>query len=311
MAKRKELVDRWSREPGRTILDRVHAFFGDTQTPGHGRRSTELFALLDALPFRDEVPEGRDFRGATLGGGTRDLDLQSSDFSYANLTLNLVNCDLSGARFDETRGGNGILGNLLDGASFSKAKLRDTFFRGAHAHKCGFDGATLVGSSFEEADLAGSSFRDADCRRTKFLRANLAGCDFRGARLDEAVLQEAAFDGATDFRGASLVNVYDRELRDRSGNVVARAADWSRARRDGETTRGDDPSAPARELIESALELVSTSPHRWAPAVADALRAARASAANGEWQDDVLAAVDAKDRSEVKALLAEAMRRLL
>lgn len=312
MATKNELTARWTREPGRTILGRVHAFFRETQWPDHGRSSAELFALLDGLPLRDEVPDGRDFRGALLGGGTRDLELAGCDFTHAKLTLNLVHCNLTGARFDDAAGGNGILTNRLDGASFARAKLRGTFFQEARAHRCCFDSASLGGASFEKADLAGSSFRDADCRRAKFLGANLAGCDMRGARLDEAVLQEVALDETTDLRGASLVNVYDRELRDRAGNLVAHATDWRRARIDATTIRGSEPGAAARELIDAALPLAAEIRRPWAPAAVDALRRARASAGDGDvWYDELLAAVGPEARAEMEALLAEAMRRLL
>ena|SRR2546426_622873 len=312
MTTKKDLVGRWSHEPGRTILERAHGFFRETQMPGHGRDAVELFALLDGLPFRDEVPSGRDFRGGSLGGGTRDLDLRDSDFSYANLTLNLVNCNLTGARFNEVAGGDGMILDCLDNASFMRAKLNRTFFQGAHAHRCGFDEASLVGASFEGADLTGSSFRNADCRRAKFLRANLAGCDMRGARLDEAVFQEATLDEATDLRGASLVNVYDRDLRDRGGNVVARATDWRRAQVDATTVHRSDPSAAARELIDAALSLAAANSRPWASAAAEALRRARASIGDGgAWHEALLTAVGPEARPEVEALLADAMRSLL
>lgn len=311
MTTRKDLVGRWSREPGRTIAARVHEFFRETQMPGHGRDAAELFALLDGLPLRGEVHNGRDFRGASLGGGTRDLDLRESDFSYADLTLNLVNCNVNGARFDDVAGGGGMILDRLDRASFLRAKLKGTFFQGAHAHHCNFDEASLGGASFEGADLIGSSFRKADCRRAKFLRANLAGCDLRGALLDEAVLQEATLDEATDLRGASLVNVYDRELRDRGGSVVARATDWRRARLDATTVHRSDPSAAARELIDAALALASASSRPWASAAAEALRRVRSSTVDGAWHDAVLTAVGPEARPEVEALLADAMRSLL
>ncbi|HZQ82137.1 MAG TPA: pentapeptide repeat-containing protein [Gaiellaceae bacterium] len=312
MTAKKELVARWSAEPGRTILERVHAFFFETQMPGHGRSSSELFALLDQLPYRDEVDGDRDFRGAPLGGGTRDLDLSRCDFSYATLTINLVNCDLTGAIFDEAVGGDGMILDRLDGASFVHARLRRTHFQGARAHGCTFDGATLAGASFEAADLTGSSFRDADCRRAKFLRAKLIGCDLRGATLDEAVLQEVEIDETTDLRGASLVNAYDQELRDREGNVVAHATDWTRAKVDPTTRYGEDRSSRSNEIVEVTLRLLDDSSRPWAAGAAEELRRARgADAQDGEWYAELLANVDPDVRPELEALVAEATRSLL
>lgn len=312
MTSKKELVARWRTEPGRTILERVHAFFRETQLLGHGRSSRELFALLDGLPFREEVPGGRDFRAAALGGGTRDLDLAGCDFAFAKLTFNLAQCNLAGARFDEVATGNGVITDRLDDASFVGAKLRGTFFQQAHAHNCRFDDAVLSGASFERADLAGSSFRNADCRRAKFVGANLSGCDFRGARLDEAVLQEARVDETTDLRGASLVNVFDRDVRDRAGNLVARGTDWQRARVDATTVHGTGQSAASREWIDVALRLAEASERPWAAAAIDVLHRARASATDDNaWYDELLAAVGPGARAEVEGLVAQAMRDLL
>jgi uncharacterized protein YjbI with pentapeptide repeats len=312
MTGRKSLVGRWSQEPGRTILERVHSFFTDTQMPQHGRDSAELFALLDGLPYRDEIEGGRDLRGAPLGGGTRELDLRNCDFRYAKLTINLVSCDLSGAIFDDATGGDCILLDRLDGASFARAKLRGTFFQGAHAHRCRFDNAALVGASFEEADLTGSTFRGADCKRAKFLRANLVGCDLREAILDGAVLQGLELDGTTDLRGASLMNVYDQELRDQAGNVVAAGTDWTRARVDATTTRSADDSTEAREVIDATLRLIEASQRPWAAPAADELRRARETAdSDNAWYTDLLAAVGPESRPEVESLVADAMRSLL
>jgi uncharacterized protein YjbI with pentapeptide repeats len=311
MTGRNALVARWSDEPGRTILERLHAFFADTQMPGHGRDSTELFALLDGLPYRDEVERGRDLRGAPLGGGTRDLDLRNCDFRYAKLTLNLVSCDLSGAVFDDARAGDSILLDCLDGASFARAKLGGTFFKGAHARQCCFDNAMLARASFEGADLLGSTFRNADCKRSKFLRANIVGCDLRGAILDGAVLQELELDDTTDLRGASLVNVHDGELRDRAGNVVARATDWARARVDATTTRSAN-SEEVRDVIDASLRLVEASERPWAAAAAEQLRRARDTADDDNaWYTDLLAAVGPESRPEVESLVADAMRSLI
>lgn len=312
MATKRELINRWSSEPGRTILERVHAFFRKTEMPGHGRDSAELFALLDGLPFREEVPRGVDLRGALLGGGTRDLDLHGCHFTYAKLTINLVDCDLSGACFDDVVGGNGILLDRLDGASFARAKLPSTFFRGARARQCCFDQASLFGSSFEGADLSGSSFRDADCRRSRFLRAILIGCDMRGARLDESAFQEVALDGTTDLRGASLVNIFDHDLHDRAGNLVARGTAWRQARLDATTRYGSDPSVSARELIDAALALLENNTAPWTAAAADALRRCRVSEGDDKsWYERVLAAVAPEARPELEAVFADAMRRLL
>jgi uncharacterized protein YjbI with pentapeptide repeats len=294
------------------MLQRVEAFFFETQMPGHGRESSELFSFLQGLPHREEVEGGRDFRGAPLSGGTRDLDLRGCNFTYARLTLNLVNCDLREVVFDDVAGGNGIILDRLDGARFVRAKLRGAFFQKAQARQCCFDNASLAGASFEGADLTGSSFRNADCRRAKFLRAKLVGCDLRGAVLDEAVLQDVKLDETTDMRGASLLNVYDRALHDQAGNLVAPATDWRRARVDATTVYGHDGSSSARELIDAILLLLAVDSRPWAASAAEELHRARETATdNNEWYTGLLRAVGPEARPEVEALVSDAMRSLL
>lgn len=236
MASKRELVERWKQEPGKTILERINEFFFGLQMPKHGRSSAEAFAMLDGLPFRDEVPNGRDLRGASLNGGVHELDFHECDFSYAELGMNLVNCDLGRARFDEVSGGGNVILKTLTGASFRKAKLRGCFFQNADVRDCNFDGAVLVGASFEGADLRGSSFRQATCKRTKFLGANLLGADFEKAVLDEAVFQEVRLDKTTNLRGASLVGLFHQDLKNRAGTVIARGVDPRLASYD-DTTR--------------------------------------------------------------------------
>ena len=183
-ATRGELVSRWMREPGKTILKQVQAFL-DALAPGHLRRAQELFALLEGLPYRDEVPSGRDLRGASLSGSIYGLELTDCDFSFAQLDLDFVNCVLSGARFDEAQASGMMLLKDLNRASFRRSRLVDCYFRDAVARECCFDGATLTGSSFAGADLRGSSFLDAKCRRATFTQATLSGCDFRRAIVDD------------------------------------------------------------------------------------------------------------------------------
>src|SRR5260221_930329 len=68
MANKQQLRDRWLVEPGLTIRRKVCDFKRGLPV-SHGRNSDELFCLLEGLPFRDEVPSGKDFRGSDFAGG--------------------------------------------------------------------------------------------------------------------------------------------------------------------------------------------------------------------------------------------------
>jgi uncharacterized protein YjbI with pentapeptide repeats len=192
-----ELIGRWEREPGRSILRRFEALAGEMQFPGHGHASSELLAVLG----------GRDLRGAPLRGCVVGLDLAGWDFSYAQLDLDFVECDLSGAIFDEAAGHSIMLLGKLEGASFRRARITYGDFRDARARGACFDGATLTGSWFEGTDLTNASFRDAKCKKARFSHARVVGCDFRRANLDEAVFVGARLNASTTLDGASMARV--------------------------------------------------------------------------------------------------------
>lgn len=314
MATQRDLINRWMREPGRTILQRINEFCFQLQWPGHGHSSEALFAMLEGLPYRDEAPNGRDLRGATLSGGVHELDFRACDFSYARLDMNFVNCDFTAARLDEAEGSGIILGRTLNRASFRNAKLSGCFLRNVEAQGCCFDRATLTGTSSEEADLTGSSFRNANCKRAKFLRATLVGCDFHGAVLDEAVFQEVQLDKSTDLRGASLLNLYHHDHRDVTGNRVARGTDWRQATYDASTVFGQKPSTSAVEILAAADVLLSRCPEQKAEPLRDAVERAKAQlqqAYRATWYEDLLAEVDDADKRFVEEILTQAVEGLL
>src|SRR6478736_10264646 len=100
MSTKTQLRNRWAVEPGRTIREKILA-----QVVPHTRtvplKSLVLYELLDSLPFREEVPNGRDFRGSDCVGG-RELDLSDADFSYASHVGSFIRCNLSGCNFGES-----------------------------------------------------------------------------------------------------------------------------------------------------------------------------------------------------------------
>ena len=177
MASKRELRNRWQEEPGLTIRQKILDQIALSREMGRQLTAEEEFALLEGLPYREEVPNGRDLRGRDFGGGT-ELDFSDTDFSYATCIGSFMRCNLSRARFDEANGERVIIGNNLDGAFFRKAKLHKAFLAVATARGCCFDNADLRGASFERSDLAGSTFRNAKCTGVVFVGANLVGCDF-------------------------------------------------------------------------------------------------------------------------------------
>ncbi|HYO52374.1 pentapeptide repeat-containing protein [Archangium sp.] len=255
MATKQQLKRRWEQEPGRAIQQSLEKLFFDLNVPGY-QGSKDIEPLLKGLPFSEEVPGGRDLRGITLQGGVGNLDLKNYDFSHAKLEFNLINCDLTGARFDEATVG-GVVSNKLVGASFQNAKLRSCSFSDSDLKNCCFDNAMLGGASFDRSDLAGASFRAAKCKGASFVSANLHGCDFQMAILDEAVFLNVHLDKSTNLRGASLVNLYNKDQRDTSGRLVQPGTDWQLATYDASTTYRKDPAAQALELLEELGNLLT------------------------------------------------------
>src|ERR1017187_5575709 len=103
MAPKKHLFHGWRGEPGRSIAAQigqillenaeVMRILGQKAFDATGlykipidwlpRFDTKaIFDLLHELPYRDEVPNGRDLRGIPSIGGSEGWDFSETDFSY-------------------------------------------------------------------------------------------------------------------------------------------------------------------------------------------------------------------------------------
>jgi len=297
MATKRELRHRWQVEPGLTIRQRIIDFSMPLQF-GHGRSSEELFRLLDGLPFRCEVPSGRDLRGSDCAGGV-EMDFSNTDFSYSVEIGHLLQCDLTNARFDELSCRSGNFGDALCGASFRKAKLRSCFLMKSDARNCCFDGANLYHTRFDDTDLSGSSFRGANCKGVCFFGCNLLGCDFRGANLGETVLQSTKIDKSTDIRGANLINAYYESQFNNQGHLVGRGVDPQLATFDPTTKFLQDPNLHTIEYLEQATEIArkehSVDGDRIA-ALMGRLKEQLRTRHSEEWEDDLVSQLDDRQR---------------
>jgi len=255
MANKQQLRDRWLVEPGSTIRRKVCDFKRGLPV-SHGRNSDELFCLLENLPYRDEVPSGKDFRGSDFAGG-REFDFSNADFTYSTSASDFFACDLRGAKFDDVKAERSSFRTFLDGASFRKAKLRSCYMSESVARNCCFDAAKLSGTDFGASDVSGSSFRGANCKMATFAGADIRGCDFRGACLHEASFIGAKIDKSTDFRGASLINAYHDDRYDNAGNLIGQGVDLRQATYDDTTEFGKDALAFPLEVNQRAIEIAT------------------------------------------------------
>jgi uncharacterized protein YjbI with pentapeptide repeats len=220
----RQLIDRWQTPLGKGIQDRIYSlclFRAD-----HGHSADDLFQLLNGLPYREEVENGRDLRGLSMGAS--DMDLTGTNFAYGSMS-SFFHCKLINCVFDGCRGERASFHDDVTSSSFVRAKLRACYFDESIATKCDFSSARLRGSYFQKTDLRGSRFVDADCRGCSFAGANLLGCDFRGANLEQAVFCDVILDKSTDFRGANLSRTIDTDWHDNHGNIVRRGTDLSQA----------------------------------------------------------------------------------
>lgn len=247
MATVKQLRERWEQEPGKTALAKILAFFDSLgwPTPRPAPPMSALYQALEGLPYREEVPFGKDLRAAPLGGIRHHVDLQDFDFSYADFEGSILVCNLQRTRFDYATNCPSVSGNLRM-ASFRKVKFRQCHFLQTQAQECCFDEADLKEAAFDKSDLTGSSFRGAHCKNVNFEDTILVGCDFQGADLTGAVFSGAKLDPTTDFRGANLTNA-DWEP-NRHGEP---AVNWRIARYDQSTLMGANPVVTAVEEIQA------------------------------------------------------------
>jgi uncharacterized protein YjbI with pentapeptide repeats len=139
----------------------------------------ELVLALASVPA-GPCPPGQHLvrlAGVDLNG----LDLRGLNLAHADLAgANLRGCDLSDAR--------------LTGCDFAGADLTGATLRGVFAEAASFAGATLVAVDFRHSE------------RDLFFGTSLAGADFRGADLSDAILAGADLCGA-DLRDALLERV--------------------------------------------------------------------------------------------------------
>lgn len=309
MASIKELRSRWKREPGLSIYQRV-CNFCDGLGKDHARAASDLFRLLEGLPYRNEVENGRDFRGSDMSA--QDLDLNFCDFSFSRPLGPFLNCDLTGSIFDSISTERMSIGSIVKGASFRKAAMRGCYIVGADARSCCFDEGKLDGISFERTDLSGSTFRRARCTRGTFLGADLRNCDFTGAVLNESVFQDAILDKSTCFRGASLINAYYDDVVNRDGLLVARGVDLLRATYDDTTRLGNDDAVIALKLLEKASKVVMTMSGKDAAMVREIIEESMVQVKSGYsegWEDLALAKLDESGKALFQDVLEEAEKR--
>lgn len=314
MATKRELRNRWTRDPGLSIRTRIIDFvrqlkFDHGNAMGHSR---QVLAMLDGLPFREEVPNGGDFRGADFGGGVQ-LDFRGCDFSYGS-SASFIRCNLVDARLDELTGRSCSFSDTLDRASFRGAKLPRSYMMNSKVRFCNFEKANLNGTCFNDSDLSGSSFQNANCVRVSFHGANLIGCDFRNAVLEGAVFGSAQIDETTDFRGASLVNAHHKERHDNFGNLVCRGVDLRIAKHDATTRFGEDNSALELEVIDAACGVAANLPDPRAKRVHQELTAIRklvGSKRAMDWQREIGGKLTEAEKEVFQEIIEEAYANLL
>lgn len=134
----------------------------------------------------DEWPEAASIRGAQfircVFGGVDAAERQTSH-----------------ARFD----GCEFFGVRLNGSRHRLSAFVNCRFNGVNFFEAQLDRCKLLGSEFVDVRWDGIHILEGDWSYVGLRLARLAGADFHGARLCEAVLREADLTGA-DLRGADL-----------------------------------------------------------------------------------------------------------
>lgn len=135
------------------------------------------------------------FIGANLKGARLHSRLDYTDFTGA---------DLSGAQFGPEDPKSELLLTsrpVMNGANFSRAKLKDASVRSTR----------LRFTRWVDADATGADFNGSDLTRADFTGASLAGADFT-----DAILYGVIFTGATGLdtaKGLDKAIDYDKAMR--------------------------------------------------------------------------------------------------
>ena len=204
-----QLKDRWETDDGKERL---------VEIIGALKRGESWATLLEGFPYAEEIPNGRDLRGA---------DLHHEDLADAHLRHTaLAEANLSGARlFLANLRGSDLRGAVLSGAELGGATLSHAQLSGAELIN-----AELGGADLTRADLAGAGMRNAQLHGATLADADLSGANLSGADLGKADLSDANLSGArlvaADLTGAE---VCDADLcgADLTGADLCGARVWS------------------------------------------------------------------------------------
>jgi uncharacterized protein YjbI with pentapeptide repeats len=311
MSTKRQLIDRWKTEPGLEIRQRIIDYLMDLE-PGHGKTAQAILEMLDGLPYRDDVPGGKDLRGADVAHG-REMNFSEWDFSFGDVGP-FDFCDLSYCRFDCASAEQTGFHNILNHTSFRDVRFQNCYFMNSQVQHCCFDNAKLEGCNFEDADLTGSTFVKANCKRATFFGANLTGCDLRESILEEAVFESVLIDENTDIRGASLVNAYYDDRYDAAGNIFGKGTDFRIAKLDRTTRFGADPAALTYELLDAVFRILNVDTRPQASRIKSLLTDAKGRLPKESW-DDLLNQIFSKLSKDERELfdhtLDDAYRALL
>jgi uncharacterized protein YjbI with pentapeptide repeats len=336
-------------------------FEGDVD--GVTGQPSSLFANRIILPderFYDETKKaevsvslrGRDLRGAILPR----TDLSQADFTGATL----VEASFLGARLRKARFGCAVKLQLnpseqlrkrikadtcddehatdLRGADFSEALLQGTSFSHAKLSGARFARAMMQGALLEDADLTGAALtyarlEGASLANSSLTAASLFGAQMQGANLDGADLsltsflftevQGANLQGATlanaSFNAAGLYRAFIKpdDQHDAIFLRVNAQPRYPKLRLPG-ATEGNDPALPKKldalgfkALIDRAQQSVQSDDIRLAVVARMQVLDPTKKAEQGQLVSDKLITSDAATATKVRAARVEAITKLM
>jgi uncharacterized protein YjbI with pentapeptide repeats len=167
----------------------------------HETRSSllnSLFALQESHAIvRKAIEEVAAHLDGDFTGDLRNAHLRFIDLSGLHLERWLFDgADLTMCN---------LCDSVLDGSSFTKARMACSKLQNSSLKKCNFSSADLSSSNFRMAKLHDAKFNGSICKSAKFSGAKLTRTSFRGAKLHAAKLvsvfaKNVIFDDAELFR---------------------------------------------------------------------------------------------------------------
>jgi uncharacterized protein YjbI with pentapeptide repeats len=229
MATKKQLIDRWKTEPWNRVNQQIENWIIEQASKEWCNSNIkEIFLLLEGLPYRDELENGKDLRGSAFSGAMK-IDLRKIDFSYCPNIYGFDNCNLTNSRLDYISGNVERLQGQFKNVSFIGSKLSKTWMSHSKFINCDFSKANLNNAKMHQSVFRSCNFQGAKLNNADLQNSDIRGCNFNEADLSYVMFRGIKLNKTTNLIGANLSNIIDEDQFDFNGKIVIRGTNYREA----------------------------------------------------------------------------------